>query len=87
MTVVALLGWHSSEEENNLPNSILQQERGVRTCERNSSAGTKASEEGRGRGAPGDGAEIPLQPVVKTTVRQSVSLQLMEAHGGADIHL
>ena len=31
--------------------------------------------------------EIPLQPVVKTMVRQAVPLQPMEVHGGADIHL
>ena len=52
-------------------------------CERNISADTKDSGEGRG----GGGAEIPLQPVVKTMVRQAVPLQPMEVHGGADIHL
>ena len=31
--------------------------------------------------------EIPLQPVVKTMVRQAVPLQPMEVHGGADLHL
>ena len=65
----------------------MQQERGVRRCERNSSADTKVSEEGGGGGAPGAGAEIPLQPIVKTMVRQAVPLQPMEVHGGADIHL
>ena len=65
----------------------MQLERGVRICERNNSAGTKVSEEGGGGGAPGAGAEIPLQPVVKTMVRQAVPLQPMEVHGGADIHL
>ena len=65
----------------------LQLERGVRRCERNNSADTKVSEEGGGGGAPGTGAEIPLQPVVKTMVRQAVPLQPMEVHGGADIHL
>ena len=64
----------------------MQQERGVIRCERNNSADTKASEEGGG-GAPGTGAEIPLQPMVKTMVRQAVPLQPMEVHGGADIHL
>ncbi|KAK4833071.1 hypothetical protein QYF61_027733, partial [Mycteria americana] len=48
---------------------------------------TKASEEGGGGGAPGTRAEIPLQPVLKTMVRQAVSLQPMEVNGGADIHL
>ena len=65
----------------------LQLERGVRRCERNNSEDTKVSEEGGGGGAPGTGAEIPLQPVVKTMVRQAVPLQPMEVHGGADIHL
>ena len=65
----------------------MQRERGVRRCERNNSADTKVSEEGGGGGAPGAGAEIPLQPVVKTMVRQAVPLQPMEVHGGADIHL
>ncbi|CAM9274818.1 unnamed protein product [Bubo scandiacus] len=53
---------------------LLQQKRGVRICERNNSADTKVSEEGGGGGAPGTRAEIPLQPVVKTTVRQAVPL-------------
>jgi len=44
-------------------------------------------EEGGGGGAPGAGAEIHLQPVVKTMVRQAVPLQPMEVHSGADIHL
>ncbi|GAB0206670.1 hypothetical protein GRJ2_003132600 [Grus japonensis] len=61
--------------------------RGVRICERNNSADTKVSEEGRGGGTPGTRAEIPLQPMVKTMVRQVVPLQPMEVHGGADIHL
>ena len=65
----------------------MQQERGVRRCERNNSADTKVREEEGGGGAPGAGAEIPLQPMVKTMVRQAVPLQPMEVHGGADIHL
>ena len=65
----------------------MQRERGLRICERNNSADTKVSEEGGGGGAPGAGAEIPLQPVGKTMVRQAVPLQPMEVHGGADIHL
>ena len=56
----------------------LQPERGVRRCERNNSADPKVSEEGGRGGAPGAGAEIPLQPLEKTMVRQAVPLQLME---------
>jgi len=63
----------------------LQQEGRVRICERNNSADIKVSEEGGG--APDAGAEIPLQPVEETMVRQAVTLQSMEVHGGADIHL
>ena len=59
----------------------------VRICERNNLADPKVSEEGGGGDAPGAGAEIPLQPVVKTMVRQAVPLQPMEVHSGADIHL
>ena len=65
----------------------LQPERGVRICERNNSADTKVSEEGGGRGAPGAGAEIPLQPLVQPMVRQAVPLQPTEVNGGADLHL
>ncbi|PKU37044.1 hypothetical protein llap_12649 [Limosa lapponica baueri] len=63
------------------------QKRGVRICERKNSAATKISEEGEGGGAPGARAEIPLQPVVKTTVTQLVPLQPMEVCSGADIYL
>ena len=59
----------------------------MRICESNSSADTKVREEGGGGGAPGARAEIPLQPMVKTMVRQAVPLQPMEVHSGADIHL
>ncbi|GAB0182083.1 epimerase family protein SDR39U1 [Grus japonensis] len=62
-------------------------QRGVRRCERNSSADTQVSAEGGGGGAPGARAEIPLQPMEKTMVRQAVPLQPMEVDGGADIHL
>ena len=65
----------------------LQPERGVGICERNNLADTKVSEEGQGGGTPGTRAEIPLQPVVKTLVRQAVPLQPMVVHSGADIHL
>jgi len=54
--------------------------------ERNSPADTKVSE-GRGAAAPGARAEIPLQPVEGTIVRQAVHLQPMEVQGGADIYL
>jgi len=73
--------------KNNLCRGILQQERGVRICESNNSADTKVSEEAGGGGAPGTRAEIPLQPVMKTMVRQAVHLQFVEVHSGADIHL
>ncbi|GAB0188921.1 acid sphingomyelinase-like phosphodiesterase 3b [Grus japonensis] len=42
------------------------------------SADTKVSADGGGGGAPGAGAEIPLQPLVKTMVKQAVPLQPME---------
>jgi len=60
---------------------------GVRICERNNSVDTKVSEEGRGGGASGAKAEIPLQPVEQTMVSQAVPLQPMEVHSGADICL
>ncbi|GAB0181320.1 hypothetical protein GRJ2_000597300 [Grus japonensis] len=56
----------------------LQPEKGVRTCERNNSSDTKVSEEERGGGVPGTGAEIPLQPTEKTMMKQAVPLQPME---------
>ncbi|KAJ7404035.1 protein pxr1-like [Pitangus sulphuratus] len=60
----------------------IEWEKGVRMCDRNGSVDTKVKE-GEGGGAPGAGAEIPLQPMV----RQDVLLQLLEIHGEADIHL
>ena len=42
----------------------------------------RSVEDGGGGGTPG-----ALQPVVKTMVRQADSLQPMEVHGGADIHM
>jgi len=65
----------------------LELERGGRTCKRNNSADTKVSEEGGGGSVPVAEAEIPLQPMEKTMVRQAIPLQPMEVHGGADIHL
>ena len=62
-------------------------EREVRICERNTPAGTKVSEKGGGGGAPGTRADIPVQPLVKTMVRQAVPLQPREVSGGADTHL
>jgi len=59
----------------------------VRLCERNNSADTKVSEEGGEGGALDARAEISLQPVEKTMVRQAVPLQPMEVNSGADIHL
>ncbi|CAN0345005.1 unnamed protein product, partial [Bubo scandiacus] len=64
----------------------LQPEIRVRICGRNHSADTKVSAEGGGGGAPGTGAEIPLQPVVQPMVRQLCPAP-MEVHGGADLHL
>jgi len=47
------------------------------------SVDTKVSEKAGGGGAPAVGAEVPLQLVVKTMVRQVVPLQSMEVHSGA----
>jgi len=58
----------------------------VRICERNNSADTKVRE-GGGGGAPGTSAEIPLQLVVKTMVRQAVPMQPIEVNSGSDINL
>ncbi|PKU48654.1 protein pxr1-like [Limosa lapponica baueri] len=67
--------------------SSSSQKRGMRTCERNNSADAKVSEEGGRGGGPGTRAEIPLQPMVKTMVRQAVPLQSMDVHSGPDIYL
>jgi len=56
----------------------------VRICERNNSADAKVSAEGGRGGATGARAEVPLQPVEGTMVRQAVPLQPMEVCGGAD---
>ncbi|GAB0183352.1 acid sphingomyelinase-like phosphodiesterase 3b [Grus japonensis] len=69
-------GITSLRREKRKKQQFLQPERGVRRCERHNSADSKVSEEG---GAPGTGAEIPLQqPMVKTMVKQAVPLQPME---------
>ena len=65
----------------------LQWDRGVRICGRNNSADMKVNKEGEGGRAPGARVENPLLLMVKTMVRQAVSLQPMNVHGGADIHL
>ncbi|PKU35222.1 protein pxr1-like [Limosa lapponica baueri] len=54
--------------------------------ESNNPADTKVSKEG-GEEVLHAPEQIPLQPVVKTMVRQAVPLQPMEVHRGADIHL
>jgi len=59
----------------------------VRRCERNNSADSKVRQDGGTGDAPGAGGEIPLQPVMKTMVRQAVPLQPMGVHSQADIHL
>jgi len=51
----------------------------------NNSADTKVGEGGE-ESAPDAGAEIPLQPMLKTVLRQAVPQQPMEVHGRADIH-
>ncbi|GAB0195088.1 acid sphingomyelinase-like phosphodiesterase 3b [Grus japonensis] len=51
-----------------------QLEREVRICGRNNSADTKVSAEGGGGGAPDTRAEMLLQPLEKTMVRQAVHL-------------
>lgn len=43
--------------------------RGVKICERISSAVNQVSAEGETGGAPGPGTEIPLQPITMTMVR------------------
>ena len=57
------------------------------TCESSSPADPTVSAEGGAGGAPGARAEVPLQPLEQTMVRQAVSLQPMEAHRGAETHL
>lgn len=58
-------------------------ERRGRKGDRNSPADVKIGEEAGGRGTPGAGTEILLQPAVKTVVMQAVSLQHTEEHSEA----
>ncbi|TRZ26649.1 hypothetical protein HGM15179_000420 [Zosterops borbonicus] len=58
--------------------------RGVKICKRSSPADPRVSEKG-GKGEAR--AETPLQPLMKTLVRNGVPLQPMEIHRGAEIHL
>lgn len=55
----------------------------MRIYESNDSGDTKVNE----GGAPSTRAEISQQPMVKTTVRQAVSLHPMEFKSGANTHL
>lgn len=55
--------------------------------ERNSPEDTQVIEDKQRAGDPGTGAAIPLQPGVKTTVKQSVPLKPTEVWRRADIHL
>ncbi|KAJ7404524.1 hypothetical protein WISP_145109 [Willisornis vidua] len=71
------------KEKKLLHDSNCSQKRGVTIGERNFSA-DKIDEEGGGGGAPDARAEIP---VVKAMVRQVVTLQPMDIHSGAEIHL
>jgi len=56
------------KKKKTLHNGILQQERRVGICQKNNSADTTVSEGGGRGGAPSTRAEIPLQPMEKTTV-------------------
>lgn len=62
-------------------------DRGMRTCKGNSPANSKdGKEEGR-RDSPDAGVEIPLQPILQTTVQQVFSLKPMEDHEDVEIHM
>lgn len=78
MTVVGPMGGHIEKGKKKSQHVQLYPEREVRICDRNSSADTKASGKGGGEGAPDVRAKIPLQPVVKTMVRQTALLQPKE---------
>lgn len=58
----------------------------VRIYERTNTADTKANK-GGGEGALGTIEEIHLQFMMKTMVRQAVSLKPSEFHRGSEIHL
>lgn len=66
--------------------SKFQPERGIKICDRNSSAGAKVSAEVAAGAAPGTEAEIPVQPVVETR-EAAVPLPPMEVNRGAEIQL
>lgn len=53
----------------------------VGTCEQSSTGDTKANGEGGGGGAPGTEAEIPLQPMVKSMVKQLCSCNMWRIRG------
>ncbi|GAB0182113.1 RIMS-binding protein 3A-like [Grus japonensis] len=78
--------WDNTDRKRKKTTKSNCRERGVRGV-RNNSTDIKVSEKGRGGGARGTEAEIPLQPMEKTMVKQAVPLQPMEDDGGADIHL
>ncbi|KAJ7415201.1 protein pxr1-like [Pitangus sulphuratus] len=66
-----------------MPNSSWER----RVCEKNNFADSNVDGEGGRGGAAAARGGILLQPVVKTMVRQAVSLKPMEVHSGAKIHL
>lgn len=67
--------------------AILRPQHDGAECERNNSADTLVSEEGAGRGVPGTGAEVPLQPMERTVVEQAGPLHPMVYHSGAHIRI
>lgn len=59
----------------------------MRIYEKNYSSDTKVSEEGGGGDTSGTRADIPLQPMVKTRVRQPMedyTLEQVDAKGNCD---
>lgn len=59
----------------------------MRIRERSNSGDTKVSEDGGEGGVPGVSTEIPVQPEVKSVMRQAVPLQPMEADSGTEVLL